>query len=71
MSKPYALPSPVSQQLQFPWLEPSPLPRLPLLEAPQLAPAQLWPSLSPMARTHVRTTLLRILKEVLHDPARA
>jgi hypothetical protein len=69
MSKPSTRPSPVSPQLQFPWLESLPLPRFPLSDAPQLPPAQLWPSLSPMLRTHGRTTLLRILEEVLHDHA--
>jgi hypothetical protein len=71
MSKPSTRPSPVSPQLQFPWLESPPHPRLPLPDAPHLHPAQLWPSLSPMLRTHVRTTLLQILEEVLHDHARS
>jgi hypothetical protein len=67
MSKPHSRTTPASQQLQFPWPEPGPLPRPPLPDAPRLPPAQLWTSLSPLTRAHVRSTLLRIIQEVLHD----
>jgi hypothetical protein len=70
MSKPYARPSPVSPQLQFPWLAPRPLPRASLPDAPHLLPAQLWTSLSPLMRIQVRNTLCRILEEVLNDQTR-
>jgi hypothetical protein len=70
MAKPYARPSPVSPQLQFPWSEPPSLPRAPLPDAPHVLPAQLWTSLSPTTRRHVRNTLCRILEEVLNDRRR-
>jgi hypothetical protein len=70
MSRPRSLITPVSQQLQFPWPEVGPLPRTPLPDAPRLPPAQLWTSLSPLTRAHVRSTLLRIIQEVLNDATR-
>lgn len=70
MAKPSAHPNPVSPQLQFPWSEPRSRPRTPLPDAPHVLPAQLWTSLSPTTRSHVRTTLCRILEEVLNDRTR-
>ena len=70
MAKPYARQRPVSPQLQFPWSEPSSLPRVSLPNAPHGLPTHLWTSLSPTTRSHVRHILCRILEEVLNERTR-
>jgi hypothetical protein len=59
--------APTYHQLGLPGLEkdsrPLPLPPPP----PTVQPLDLWASLSPMQKTHIRQTILHILQEVLDE----
>ena len=69
MSKLTLTERPTPRQLTLPWpeLEP-PRPQLPS-DGPILPPQQVWPSLTPTLQAQVRTTILRLIQEVLHEPA--
>ncbi len=72
---PHPIPRPpqgaLSRQLPLPLALPA-QPHLGTLAPPltTVAVHQIWPHLSPMLQTHVRSAVLRVLQEAVHDAPR-